>query len=146
PMNTEALGSNARSRASCGCSRGSLSMLLGFGRGSGYLNGKVGVQSRLRRTENAMRLFAPPGAGPQGSIAGGSFMESRNPLLLTVRALVSVIDGADALTRGQSARIVRYAMATAKRLGVPDSEWETIELGALLHDLGRVAVLRDVLS
>ena len=73
-------------------------------------------------------------------------MESRNPLLLTVRALVSVIDGADALTRGQSVRIARYAVRVARKLGIPESEWETIELGALLHDLGRIAVLRDVLS
>jgi putative nucleotidyltransferase with HDIG domain len=73
-------------------------------------------------------------------------MESRNPLLLTVRALISVIDGADALTRGHSARIARYAVRVAKKLGVPEAQWETIELGALLHDLGRIAVLRDVLS
>lgn len=73
-------------------------------------------------------------------------MESRNPLLLTVRALISVIDGADALTRGRSVRIARYAVRVARQMGIPETEWETIELGALLHDLGRVAVLRDVLS
>ncbi len=73
-------------------------------------------------------------------------MESRDPLLLTVRALVSVIDGADALTRGHSARIARYAVRVAKQMGVPESLWGTIELGALLHDLGRIAVLRDVVS
>src|SRR5262245_61720787 len=73
-------------------------------------------------------------------------MESRNPPLLTVRALVSVIDGADALTRGHSVRVARYAVRVAKELGVPASHWETIELGALLHDLGRIAVLRDVVS
>jgi len=73
-------------------------------------------------------------------------MDTRNPLLLTVRALVSVIDGADALTRGHSMRIARYAVRVAQQMGVPESDWEAIELGALLHDLGRIAVLRDVVS
>ena len=73
-------------------------------------------------------------------------MESRNPLLLTVRALISVIDGADALTRGRSVRIARYAVRVAQQMGIPESEWESIELGALLHDLGRNAVIRNVLS
>lgn len=72
-------------------------------------------------------------------------MESRKPLLMTVRALVSVIDGAEAQTRGRSLRIARFAVRVAQQLGVPESEWETIELGALLHDLGRNAILRDVL-
>lgn len=72
-------------------------------------------------------------------------MESRNPLLLTVRALVSVIDGADACTRGRSVRIARYALRVAQQMGVPESDWQAIELGALLHDVGRNAILRDVL-
>ena len=72
-------------------------------------------------------------------------METRNPLLLTVRALVSVIDGAEAQTRGRSLRIARYAVRVAQHLGIPEADWETIELGALLHDLGRNAILRDVL-
>ncbi len=71
-------------------------------------------------------------------------MSTTNPLLLTVRTLMSVIDGADSSARGRSLRISRYAMKMARDLGIPESEWETIELGALLHDLGRNAVLNDV--
>ena len=73
-------------------------------------------------------------------------MKPRNPLLLTVRALVSVIDGGDALTRGRSERIALYSVRVARKLGVPKADWDAIELGALLHDLGRIAVLRHVES
>ena len=71
-------------------------------------------------------------------------MHTTNPLLLTVRALMSVIDGADASARGRSLRISRYTLSVARELGVPEREWDTLELGALLHDLGRNAVLNDV--
>lgn len=73
-------------------------------------------------------------------------MDSRHPLLLTVRALTSVIDAGDAFTRGRSLRISRYAVRIARELGVPESELVDVELGALLHDLGRNAILRDVVQ
>ena len=41
-------------------------------------------------------------------------MDSREPLLLTIRALTSVIDAADPLTRGRSLRIARYAVRAAQ--------------------------------
>jgi putative nucleotidyltransferase with HDIG domain len=73
-------------------------------------------------------------------------MKTTNPLLLTVRALMAVIDAAEVTARGRSLRVTRYALAVAREMGVPESEWETLELGALLHDLGRTAVLNDVVA
>lgn len=72
-------------------------------------------------------------------------MDSREPLLLTIRALTSVIDAAEPLTRGRSLRIARYAVRAAQELGAIGDELTTIEMGALLHDLGRNAILNDVL-
>ena len=69
-------------------------------------------------------------------------MATRTPLFLAVRALVSVLDGTDPFTQGRSLRIARCAL----ELGVPESEWQTIELGALLHDVGRNAILGEVLQ
>ena len=71
-------------------------------------------------------------------------MDTRHSLLLTVRALTSVIDASDPFARGRSLRVSRCAVRTARELGVPGDELETIELGALLHDLGRTALLHDV--
>lgn len=73
-------------------------------------------------------------------------MESRQPLLQTVRALTSVIDAADPFTRGRSLRVSRYAVRIARELGVSDGELVDIEFGALLHDLGRNAILHDVMQ
>jgi len=73
-------------------------------------------------------------------------MDPRQSLLLTVRALTSVLDAADPFTRGRSLRVSRYAIRIARELGVPEQEWPDIELGALLHDLGRNAILHDVIQ
>lgn len=73
-------------------------------------------------------------------------MDPREPLLLTVRTLTSVIDSADPLTRGRSLRIARYSVRAAQELGATGAELTNIEMGALLHDLGRNAILHDVVT
>jgi putative nucleotidyltransferase with HDIG domain len=64
----------------------------------------------------------------------------------TVKSLVAVIEAKDAYTRGHSERVAAYAVAIARQLGLDDQRVERIELAALLHDLGKVAVSRDILS
>ena len=71
-------------------------------------------------------------------------MDSRHPLLLTVRALMSVVDASDAFSRGRSLRVSRYSVRTARELGVTEGDLVNVELGSLLHDLGRTALLNDV--
>jgi HD-GYP domain-containing protein (c-di-GMP phosphodiesterase class II) len=66
------------------------------------------------------------------------------PLLATVRALTRVIDAADPHTRGRSLRIARYSVRIARELGLPPASLTDVELGAMLHDLGRYAILNDV--
>jgi putative nucleotidyltransferase with HDIG domain len=72
-------------------------------------------------------------------------MESRDPVLMIVRVLANVIDAGDTYARGRSLRVARYSIRLAQHLGAPDADLPAIELGALLHDLGRNAILNDVL-
>jgi HD-GYP domain-containing protein (c-di-GMP phosphodiesterase class II) len=71
-------------------------------------------------------------------------MDPIQPLLLTVRALTEVMDASDPHTRGRSQRIAHFSVRIARELGVADAKLLDIELGALLHDLGRNAILNDV--
>ncbi len=73
-------------------------------------------------------------------------MSDRQSLLLTVRTLTRVLDAADPFTRGRSLRVAAYALRVARELGANPTELEDIELGALLHDLGRTAALSDVVT
>ena len=73
-------------------------------------------------------------------------MESDRSLLLVVRALTSVIDAGDAFANGRSIRIARWTVRIARELGRGDAELEVLEMAARLHDLGRTAILRDVVS
>jgi putative nucleotidyltransferase with HDIG domain len=57
-----------------------------------------------------------------------------------VDALVAAIDAHFPQGAGHSRRVADIAAAVARRMRLADSEVETIELGALLHDVGMIGV------
>jgi len=65
--------------------------------------------------------------------------------LEAVQTLVHALEAKDAYTRGHSARVSAYAGHTARAMGLPETEVELIELGAELHDVGKIGVREAVL-
>ncbi len=59
--------------------------------------------------------------------------------------LVSLIDLRDRYTGGHSSRVAAYCRNTAIRLGLTDTEVESIELASSLHDIGKIGVPDHVL-
>jgi len=73
------------------------------------------------------------------------WIDTKASHIATVQALVSAIDASDPFTRGHSYRISKYAVRIARYLGVSEREVEEIEYGALLHDIGKIAIQHDIL-
>ncbi len=65
--------------------------------------------------------------------------------LATIKSLALAIDAKDQYTHQHILRVQRYAVATAKRLGVSGTDLEGITTGALLHDIGKLGVPEYVL-
>ena len=76
----------------------------------------------------------------------GSPMTPDASLLPIVRVLTNVIDAADPYGHSRSERLARWTLAVARALDVPQAMWTDLELGARLHDLGRHALLNDVVQ
>jgi putative nucleotidyltransferase with HDIG domain len=64
----------------------------------------------------------------------------------TVRTLVAAIDAKDTYTGGHSERVSFFAVRIAEQLKVPRPMVRTIELGALLHDVGKIGIPDRVLN
>ena len=62
-----------------------------------------------------------------------------------VHALVHALEAKDPYTRGHSMRVANYATGIARELGLDEETINTIELGAELHDLGKIGVSEVVL-
>ena len=62
-----------------------------------------------------------------------------------VRALAAALDARDPYTAGHSERVSRFAVAIGEELKLDADAMETLRLGALLHDIGKIGVPDEVL-
>jgi putative nucleotidyltransferase with HDIG domain len=65
----------------------------------------------------------------------------------TLKSLVTALDARDAETAGHSERVAELTIAIAAEIGLdPDTtDWQNISWGALLHDVGKIAIPDGVL-
>jgi putative nucleotidyltransferase with HDIG domain len=63
-----------------------------------------------------------------------------------VGSLAQALDARDAYTAGHSRRVSEYSCAIAKAMNLPERDLETIRVGALLHDLGKIGISDLVLQ
>ncbi len=67
-----------------------------------------------------------------------SFME-------TVRVIANAIEARDPYTAGHTGRVTRIAATIARELNWSREQLENLELGALLHDIGKIGIADDIL-
>jgi HD-GYP domain-containing protein (c-di-GMP phosphodiesterase class II) len=67
-------------------------------------------------------------------------------LLDTIRAIAATIDAKDGYTHRHSERVAALSRRIGAGLGLPEQELETVELSALLHDVGKIAVPDSILN
>ena len=61
-----------------------------------------------------------------------------------VRSLMATVDAGDPYTRGHSYRISKMCVKVARHLGFSESRVRELEYAALLHDIGRSAIQREL--
>jgi diguanylate cyclase (GGDEF)-like protein/putative nucleotidyltransferase with HDIG domain len=66
--------------------------------------------------------------------------------LATIESLATAIDARDQITVGHVRRTQIYALALGRLLGVSPEEMEALRTGALLHDIGKLAVPDHILN
>jgi HD domain/MASE9 len=63
----------------------------------------------------------------------------------TIAALSRSMEAKDVYTGGHTERVAGVAVALARQLGFKNGELEAIEIGALLHDIGKIGVPEEIL-
>jgi len=66
--------------------------------------------------------------------------------LSTIEALALAIDAKDPHAQGHTRRVQAYALELARRLRVPRQDYEAVSAGALLHDIGKLAIPDHLLN
>ncbi len=73
------------------------------------------------------------------------YRDLRSLFISTVTALTRAIDANDTYTSGHSERVMKYAVAIGKELGLGDELLENIRLASLLHDIGKIGIKESIL-
>jgi putative nucleotidyltransferase with HDIG domain len=81
-----------------------------------------------------------------GTMAGAAPRALPQAVLDTVTSLAYAIDAKDQYTHGHSQKVAAYAALVAEAMGMSEGEVDEIRLGAVLHDIGKVAISENILS
>jgi HD-GYP domain-containing protein (c-di-GMP phosphodiesterase class II) len=63
-----------------------------------------------------------------------------------IESLANALDARDPYTAGHSRRVSQYSVAIAESMALEPGEIETIRIGALLHDIGKIGVSDTILQ
>lgn len=63
----------------------------------------------------------------------------------TIEALRKVVDAKDEYTRGHSDRVAYYSFELGRAAGLSTEDLETLKLGGLFHDVGKIGTSDDIL-
>jgi putative nucleotidyltransferase with HDIG domain len=69
----------------------------------------------------------------------------RRTHLATIAALSRSMEAKDYYTGGHTERVAGLAVALARRVGVTGADLEAVEIGALLHDIGKIGIPEHIL-
>jgi putative nucleotidyltransferase with HDIG domain len=65
---------------------------------------------------------------------------TKRAYLSTITSLARTIEAKDPYTGGHTERVSEYALMLARQLGFRDDELEAIEVGAVIHDIGKIGI------
>jgi HD-GYP domain-containing protein (c-di-GMP phosphodiesterase class II) len=66
--------------------------------------------------------------------------------LATVRAVVQAIEERDSFSKGHTQRVTAIAKLIGARMGLSEEQLGSLEIGALLHDVGKISVPEAILA
>lgn len=97
-------------------------------------------------TESDLELATLLAGQASAAIENGTlFAELHQNFVKTIRSLVATIELKDSYTSGHSENVSRYAAALAREMGLSANEIDEIEIGGILHDIGKIGSSEDIL-
>lgn len=118
-----------------------MSELLPSYLGMGFVGGLLGAT--ITRTEVVLPLvFVVFIIGYQ---AFASFGQLREAHAATLRGFVKALEAKDLYTRGHTERVASFSVQCGQAMGFRGTRLEKLEWAALIHDVGKLAVPRDLI-
>ncbi len=102
-------------------------------------------QDALRLLNTSRKLFGALGASADDHKVASNIAKLERIYIEVVARWGRSIEAADTYTFGHSGRVAAYAMTVAKALRLEEADLMTVQVGAYLHDLGKLLVPHEIL-
>ncbi|HKN92784.1 MAG TPA: HD-GYP domain-containing protein, partial [Thermoleophilaceae bacterium] len=114
-------------------------LLLVWGTQKQYLRRSRTSVEALRATHHDLEA-----ANEQLRVALGENEEllerTKRAYLSTITSLARTIEAKDPYTGGHTERVAEYALMLARQLGFGEEELQAVEVGAVIHDIGKIGI------
>jgi hypothetical protein len=110
--------------------------------GMGFLGGMLGATYLIVGTA-ALPLIAV--VFFVGYLAFESYARLREAQESTIRGFIKALEAKDLYTRGHTERVARFAEMIGKQMGYDGTQLERVRWAALIHDVGKLAVPRELI-
>jgi putative nucleotidyltransferase with HDIG domain len=74
------------------------------------------------------------------------YSDLRNTFADTVRIIANAVEARDPYTWGHTGRVTQLAIKTAREMGWSREQLEILEIGGLLHDIGKIGISDTILN
>lgn len=101
---------------------------------------------RLKRENDAYRSNLEELVAARTQQWKAALADLREAYDITLAAFGDTLELKDAETLGHTRRVTAYAIAIARKMGLPKEEVDTIARGAFLHDIGKLAIPDEILK
>jgi HD-GYP domain-containing protein (c-di-GMP phosphodiesterase class II) len=106
----------------------------------------VGSRKPRRYASQDIRLLESIGSELGIAVDNKQLIENLDKSYLsTILTLTDMVEAKDHYTRRHSEDVTKYAVETAKEMGLSDDKIEKIRLAAQLHDLGKISISDSIL-
>ena len=106
----------------------------------GKVVGNLETVLRKRQLAQTLKQFQD---SLKGKVAEQA-VEMRRLFLGAIESLICALEAKDKYTAGHSRRVSEFTVSLAKLLNIPQEEMEDVRCGALLHDVGKIAINPNV--
>lgn len=107
---------------------------------------KLGNDQPVMYTAEDLKLFTTLASLAAVAIENASLYEQlKDAFYTTVYTLAETIEKRDPYTGNHTKRVMEYSLAIGKTLGLPEKDMARLQLGAVLHDIGKIGVRDCVL-
>ena len=110
--------------------------------GMGFLGGMLGATYLIIGTA-ALPLIAV--VFFVGYLAFESYARLREAQESTIRGFIKALEAKDLYTRGHTERVARFSEMIGKEMGYDGTQLERVRWAALIHDVGKLAVPRELI-